>query len=283
LPSLRQLTVLCASAAAVLAGCSASHHSSASGAHHSRKAAYVSSTTTTGGGGAAQTTTTTTAPGSTGVTTPPSTTAGQSTPAPHPAPGAKPGLDVAAGGVYQVAQSGSMTAGSTTTAFPAQGTLAVSPSQHGQQAWLRHFQTGQHPLVSVVRLLGGPKLAQITLAAPQGDLQCALRPLVPAPVWPAVVGASFRSTGDCGGTTLSLTGKVTSERTVSVGGKSYTAWVTDETLSFSGAIVASGTQEDWYVPQIGLPAHESIQISGHDGPTPFGFQLTSDLLSAQPS
>ena len=287
MPLLRQMSLLAVAAATLCAACSSGHHSGAAAASHPGNSGSTSSTSSSVASGGQPTTTT---PGagagganSTTTSTPSPSSAGTKTPAPHQAALTKPGLYVAAGGVYALRQSGHMTAGSTTTNYPANASLTVTPAQNGQQAWAHHIQPGQPAIVSLLRVIGGSRLVQVTIPSPQGDLRCTLKPLVPAPVWPASVGASFSSKGQCGSTSISINGRVTAERSVSVSGKSYSSWVTDESFDLTGTVVGSGTQEDWYAPQLGLPAHETEQLSARSGSEPFTYQMTTDLLQAQPS
>ncbi|HLI55187.1 MAG TPA: hypothetical protein VKU88_12735 [Acidimicrobiales bacterium] len=169
--------------------------------------------------------------------------------------------------------------------MPAQGTLVVGAAQaDGTQLWQRYVAQGQQPSDTTVRFTPqGPFLLSTTEASPQGNITCTFDPPIPAPAWPAAVGDKFSSTGDCGKFTISVSGAITGQKQVTVGGVAYQVWVIDSTLSLHGEVSGSGSEEDWYSPALRLPVHEYDQLKGTYGAFTFSSTLTSDLVSGTPS
>lgn len=268
---------------------SAAHSAPAAPASTSDRAAAAVTTTTRAGSAAAASKSPATTAGSTGVTAPgansPAPAGGAATPSSPQSSGSQAdgsqAPKPAAAGTYQERQSGSFTALGKTTEVPPQGTLVVAAAQaDGTQVWHRYVQQGQSPNDTTLQFdAKGIFLLSTTEQSPQGNVACNFDPAVPAPPWPAAVGASFSSTGNCGKFTVSVSGRITGQQSVVVGGTSYDTWVVETSLKFQGEVTGTGTQEDWYSPTLRIPLEEKSQIHGSYGPVSFASQLSSEVTS----
>jgi hypothetical protein len=291
---------------AVAAGCGSSggaHRSSAGAATTTSTSAPTPTSSANAGAGASTTSTSTSTAAGTGAAgTPGSVGAAGATGAAAAGSGAQSGsggsgqsatgtassgsgLPPAAPGTYQERQSGSFTVEGSSRPVPAQGTLVVGAAQaDGTQLWQRYVAQGQQPSDTTIRFTAqGPFLLSTTESSPQGNITCTFDPAIPAPAWPAAVGDKFSSTGDCGKFTISVSGAITGQKQVTVGGVAYQVWVIDSTLSLHGEVTGSGSQEDWYSPALRLPVHEYDQLKGSYGAFTFSSTLTSDLVSGTPT
>ena len=59
-------------------------------------------------------------------------------------------------------------------------------------------------------------------------------------------------------------GSITGTKSVELDGKTYEAFVLDSKVSTSGQFESSGTQIDWFIPELRLSAHQEMNTSGND-------------------
>lgn len=275
-------------AALVAASCSGSHHSSIT----SGTAPTTTSSVSTGSGGGTSSATSATsasagggATGATGGATQSTNATTTTAAAPQDKtanpPNASTAPQPATAGTYQERQSGSFTAVGSTKTVPPQGTLVIDAAQAtGKQVWHRFVQPGQPSDETTLQFTGrGPFLLSTTEPSPQGTVTCTFNPPIPAPTWPAAMGDTFSSTGDCGQFTVSVSGRINGQRNVALNGHTYSTWVVDTTLTFHGSVSGSGTQEDWYSTDLRVPLHEYSQLHGSYGPFSFSSNMTSDVTS----
>ncbi|MHB1910618.1 MAG: hypothetical protein ACYCTI_01000 [Acidimicrobiales bacterium] len=193
-------------------------------------------------------------------------------------------------GTYYYRQSGTSTVGTTSQPVPAQGTMVVdAPSHNGSsQTWHRYFDTHQAPSDTVLAF--GPSGVFITTEIERVDfggqsttITCNFAaPGIPTPPWPPAVGKSFTETGQCGTFSATVSGRITSQTTDTVGGDRLTVFVLQSNLVTHGQVQLTATETDWIAPNFRLPVHTQTQSHGTYGIASFSSNTTSDLVSLTP-
>lgn len=233
------------------------------------------STATTGGSGAtnaAGSSPTAAAGGPGGPTASATGTAGASGPAPI-----RPGT-------YTYRQSGTYTAGTKSGQFPPKGTLVVdAASSAGSQTTHRYVDPQGSPVDQTLLFRPHGELIESETLGQGGKVVCTFNPPLPAPAWPVTVGAAASGTGNCGKFNATVKEKVTGTREATVGTSSFKVFVIDIDMDASGQFQATETATAWYAPALRLVLHEVDNAKATYGAYSFNSQLTSDLVSPNPS
>lgn len=246
---------------------------------------------TAGGGGSATTSAPAGAPATTAhpSTTSPATTTVATTSPKTTTPAASSGPAPAAPGTYTYnldtayQHVAAVTGGTTSTTavavpVPSSYTLGVSQTGSGTEQLV-----GPNATTTLQFTDAGVFLEAETLTppAPIGAVPCSFSRAVALPPWPLATGKAFSGPASCqGGYTLSLSGQVGSQTSVTVGGVSVPTFVVTSELSGAGVTI---NETDWYAPSLRLPVMTTMVV----GATLDGFTYDSSttylLASTRPS
>ncbi|MGI8492346.1 MAG: hypothetical protein ACR2NJ_06265, partial [Acidimicrobiales bacterium] len=176
----------------------------------------------------------------------------------------------------------------THTTTPSVGLRPVLPPAlpSAVQVWHRYVDPSQSPADTTYSFLSsGVFLDKTVMKAGSQDATCAFSPPLPVPAWPPTVGATFAGKATCTGVSLTVTvkGRITGTKDVTIDGSVHHTFVLDATESISGAVTGTGTQVAWVDPATSLVLHEVNTLQGNYGVFSFSSTETGDLESTHPS
>lgn len=212
------------------------------------------------------------------------TTVTSAAPAPPTSVAAAPAPVAAIPGTYRYRQAGDFRFGTDRDEVPPEGTLDVAPVAGDEQTLRRFIDPDRPGDDNVFRIDASGRYLTETIVRQVGtELRCTFDPPVALPPWPPRVGATFDGHGACGALQTEISGSITGERSVSIDGVEQTALVIVADVRTSGQVTSSGTQTDWWVPELGLSVHNETKQAGTFGAIEFAVDLVSDLVSSTPS
>ncbi|MEA3055130.1 MAG: hypothetical protein QOD30_562 [Actinomycetota bacterium] len=238
----------------------------------------VAGTTTVATGGSTSTTA-----ASAGATT---TTAKAATPAAEAAkPAAGGGPAPLAPGTYRYRQQGSATAGTQKYDSPKDGTLvAKAAGADGTQLLQRYIDPKSDPSDVTMRFgADGMFMLETVLRTGGQEVRCTFDDPMAAPSWPPAVGRSASGHADCDSFQLDVTSKITGTKPVTIDGAGYTAYIVESTSKTTGSVTSTGTQTDWFVPELRMATHTETSSKGSFGTFAFSSEGSADLVSAKPA
>lgn len=246
--------------------------------------AVTTSTTAAGSTTVATDGSTATTAASAGATT---TTSKQSTPATtNAAPAPKGGGPAPlAPGTYRYRQQGSATAGTQKYDSPKDGTLvAKAAGADGKQLLQRYIDPKGEPSDVTMRFgADGMFMLETVLRTGGQEVRCTFDDPMPAPSWPPAVGKTASGHANCGSFQLDATSKITGTKPVTIDGAGYTAYIIESTSKTTGNVTSTGTQTDWFVPELRMATHTETTLKGSFGTFAFSSEGSADLVSAKPS
>ena len=193
-------------------------------------------------------------------------------------------------GTYRYSQSGSFLVGTAPRPLAPEGGLQVAPPDpNGIQVQHREYLPGTWWTEFGFKMLNGApyvdsyKVHVGVLGDPIED-QC--RFTTPPPVLPSPprVGAGYEGSAPCKSFKLKFAAKVIERRSVTLDQRPYDAYVVKIREEANGAITASGDEIATVVPDLGMmTVREELHLRGTYGSFPFGYDVVSDLLSANPT
>lgn len=243
----------------------------------STTAAVAATSTTAASGGATTTTGAAGVDGSTTTVKAASSSAPASTGDHGPAP--------LTAGTYHYHQTGSTSAGAQKYDAPKEGTMVAKPAgADGKQLLQRYIDpSGQPSDVTMKYGADGMFMLETVLRTGGQEIRCTFDDPMPAPSWPPAVGKTASGHANCGSFQLDVTSKITGTKAVTIDGTGYTAYIVVSTSKTTGTVTSTGTQTDWFVPQLRMATHTETTQKGTFGTVEFSSEGSADLVSAKPS
>jgi len=198
-------------------------------------------------------------------------------------------LSPAAAGTYKYQQSGTTTEGANSSPVPPEGRLVVGAAAGDHsQVMTRYVRDGDPPEeTTFVFRDGGVFLRRFViktgLAGAGFDFTCDFSPEVPAPPWPAKVGATVSASGNCGTFNAKVDGKISGVEDTQLDGHAVKVWVVELTLALSGQVTGTVHQVDRFAPTLSLSVKENRDMDIRYGFSRYQSSIASVLESGRPS
>jgi hypothetical protein len=188
-------------------------------------------------------------------------------------------------GTYRYTQTGSASAGTQKYDAPKDGTLVAKAAGAGGKQLLQRYIDPKGEPSDVTMKFGadGMFMLETVLRTGGQEVRCTFDDPMPAPTWPPAVGKTASGHANCGSFQLDVTSKITGTKPVTMDGTGYTAYVVESTSKTTGNVTSTGTQTDWFVPELRMATHTSTSQKGTFGTFTFSSEGTADLVSAKPS